>query len=108
MSSSDMLTVDERFEQEQHRLDAEDRNRFRSDRPDGIGERWASLSYAAAKQERARAEERGKLTWAHLVSEEWIHAMAAETQEELRSRLITAAARLMQWAHAVEAREWTP
>jgi predicted house-cleaning noncanonical NTP pyrophosphatase (MazG superfamily) len=71
--------------------------------PDGTGPEYARRA-DEAKAECAAAHARGELTWRHILTEEFLEALAESDLVRLREELIQTAAVAVQWVQSIDRR----
>ncbi len=71
--------------------------------PDGTGPERAAAA-DRAKAEVKAAKERGELTWRHILTEEFLEALAEAEPEPLRTELVQTAAVAVKWIQALDRR----
>ncbi len=65
-------------------------------------ERYGLPSEEVIKSHTDEAMEVGKLTFAHVVTEELVEAISAKTTEHQREELVQCAASIIQWIEAID------
>ncbi|WP_216651584.1 nucleoside triphosphate pyrophosphohydrolase [Actinomadura litoris] len=71
--------------------------------PDGSGPEFAERA-EQAKRECAEASKRGRLTWRHVLTEEFYEALAESAPERLREELVQTAAVAVKWVQSLDRR----
>jgi hypothetical protein len=83
--------------------DAQDAKWGEQNHPDGTNLKNDDWRDHARRQCQTAAAE-GRLTWAHILQEEFVEALAEEDPEKLRAELIQVAAVAVAWAEAIDRR----
>ena len=76
------------------------------DMPDGTGDATSQLYASIARQRCDERTEAGVVTWADVLLEEVLEAIAESDATALRSELVQVAAVAVKWIEFIDARDW--
>lgn len=82
----------------------QDRKWGEQNHPDGTGRSVQRYLADSAKRNCQQAADEGRVSWAHILTEEFYEALAESDPEKLRAELLQVAAVAVAWVEAIDRR----